>query len=97
MGHALKMSSVRSERVSEEGRKAARTFVASSVGAELADALSADDAFAPWEVKVIVDSVVEVMRRDGKVEGPALTDALRSRDFPKDLAEPLAEALSRSD
>jgi hypothetical protein len=97
MGHTLKMSGIRSERVSEEGRKAARTFLASSVGAELNDALSAGDAFNSWEVKVIVDSVVEVMRRDGKVEGPALTEALRSRDFPKDLAEPLAEVLSRPD
>ncbi|MGE6743500.1 hypothetical protein ACQKGC_24810 [Allorhizobium pseudoryzae] len=93
MSTALDMfTTARSERITDEGRKAASHFAAS----QLASALQAQNVFKPWEIQAIVSAYSYVVRKDGHVTEDALTNALHAQSIPKDLAGPIARALSRA-
>ena len=82
------------EQISEYGRRVANGYILSVV-AQVRARLSSTDAFAKWEVDAIADSVLEVLQNDGVLTVDSLEQSLHSRSIPKDLAKPLAAALSK--
>ena len=95
MNVALKMPyPLEDKKITDEGRKSAHAY-ALFLGRELRQALSKERVFNNGELDAIEQSFVEVLQQNGSIDEKSLAKALHSRSIPKDLAFPLARALSR--
>lgn len=67
-----------------------------AVAQEIRGILSRDNAFKPWEVDAIIESLLEIVGAGGQLTADRLAAALHSRQFPKAEAQALSQAISRA-